>query len=70
MSIRVLDVRWFCGTSNVGIARCDLGPYDGIKYYIGSCSGLDEETDKQYIASFGSTFPYDAGNLLFGINNS
>lgn len=69
MSIKVLDVRWFCGSSNVGIARCDLGPYDGIKYFVGSCSGMDEEVDKQYIAAYGSTFPSDAGDLLFGVKH-
>ena len=66
--MKVLDVRWFCGTSNIGIVRCEL-EYEGVKYYVGSCSGMDEEVDKEYIAAYGSTFPSDAGDLLFGIEN-
>lgn len=69
MSIKVLDVRWFCSASNIGIVRCDLGPLDGIVYYVGSCSGMNEQVDIEYIAAWGSTFPTNAGDLLFGINN-
>jgi hypothetical protein len=29
---------------------------------------MDEEVDKEHIAAWGSTFPNDAGDLLFGIN--
>lgn len=67
--MRVLDVRWFCGTSNIGIVRCEH-EYDGIVYYVGSCSGMNEEVDKEHIAAWGSTFPSDAGDLLFGIKHA
>lgn len=65
--MEILDVMWFCGRSNVGIVRV-LDEYEGIKYYIGSPAGVDEETDKNWIASWGSTFPIDAGDVLFGLD--
>ena len=65
--MRFLEVRWFCaGHGNVGIV-CMEDPYDGIKYYVGQCSGKDEQMDIQHIASWGSKFPADAGDVLFGI---
>jgi hypothetical protein len=43
-------------------------PYDGIKYYIASVTIPDtEESDSQFIADWGMTFPIDAGNKLFGV---
>ena len=65
--MKILDVRWFCaGHGNVGIVRVET-QYEGIKYYIGQCVGLNEETDKNNIADWGSTFPSDAGDILFGV---
>ena len=65
--MKILDVRWFCGRSNVGIVRVE-DPYDGIKYYISSVTIPDtEESDSQFIADWGMTFPTDAGNKLFGV---
>lgn len=64
--MKILDVRWFCGRSNVGIVRVE-DEFDGIKYYIGACKGMDEDMDKQWIADWGSTFPQDAGDILFGV---
>jgi hypothetical protein len=64
--MKILDVKWFCGHSNVGIVRVD-DPYEGIKYYISSCPGMNEDADKEHIAAWGSTFPNDAGDVLFGI---
>lgn len=64
--MKVLDVRWFCGRTNVGIVRAS-DEYDGIKYYIAAVSGLDELYDAQFIADWGSTFPKEAGNKLFGV---
>jgi hypothetical protein len=61
------DVLWFCaGHGNVGIVKVN-NPYDGIKYYIGACSGLgaNEESDIAHIVSWGSSFPKSAGDLLF-----
>ena len=65
---KILDVMWFCGRSNVGIVRVK-DEYEGIKYYIGSPRGEDEDTDKMWIASWGSTFPRDAGDKLFGVED-
>jgi hypothetical protein len=66
--VKILDVRWFCGSTNIGIVCVDT-PWAGIKYYIGSCPGADEESDKQYIADWGTIFPNDAGDVLFGVKN-
>ena len=62
----ILDVMWFCGRSNVGIVRVK-DEWEGIKYYIGSPRGEDEEADTQFIADWGSTFPKHAGDSLFGV---
>jgi hypothetical protein len=65
--IKVLDSIWFCaGHGNVGILRVD-DPYEGVKYYIGQCSGDSVETDTQHILDWGSTFPVPAGDKLFGV---
>ena len=64
----ILGVRWFCaGHGNVGIVRV-MTEYEGIRYYIGSCDGADEEVDSQYIADWGSRFPIEAGDVLFGFD--
>lgn len=67
--MKVLDVKWYCaGHGNVGIVQV-MDEYDGIKYYIGSfpgeARGHSEEEDIQWITDWGSSFPKDAGNLLF-----
>ena len=65
--MKILDVLWFCGRTNVGIVRVE-DEYDGIKYYIGSPPVMgNEEADTQFIASWGSTFPKHAGDVLFGV---
>lgn len=69
--MKILDVLWFCGSSNVGIVRVE-DEYDGIKYYIGSppfseCSPNSEEDDSNWIADWGSSFPKHAGDVLFGV---
>ena len=61
----VLDVRWFSGTSCVGVVKVDV-PHEGIKYFISGCTGQDEEVDKEHIAARGATFPNDVGDMLFG----
>lgn len=63
--MKILDVRWFCGTTNVGIVRVE-DPYDGIKYYVSSVTGMDEKIDMEFIAAYGATFPNDVGDVLFG----
>lgn len=65
--MKILGVRWFCSHSTIGIVRVEV-PFDGIKYYIGGGSGMDERVDIEHIAAFGSYFPNDAGDLLFGVN--
>lgn len=69
--MKILDTRWFCGRTSVGIVRVE-DEYDGIKYYIasppGEAKGHNEEEDIKFIADWGSTFPVDAGNVLFGID--
>jgi hypothetical protein len=60
------NVMWFCaGHGNVGIVKVD--DQYGIKYYIGQCSGEDEEGDIDVIAKWGSSFPKPAGDKLFGV---
>jgi hypothetical protein len=68
---KILDVYWFCGRSNVGIVRVE-DECDGIRYYIGSppmseFSPNKEEDDRLWIAAWGSSFPTQAGNKLFGV---
>ena len=62
--MEILDVMWFCGRTNVGIVMVN-DEYDGIKYYIASVDGINEELDKKFISEWGSTFPKDAGDRLF-----
>ena len=65
--MKILAVQWFCGRSNVGIVQVQ-DPWDGIKYYIGSpprCK--DEAADTQWIADWGSSFPINVGDQLFGV---
>lgn len=65
--MEILDVMWFCAAhGNVGIVRVQ-DEYEGIKYYIGECEGTDEETDSRWIADWGSSFPAEAGDVLFGV---
>jgi hypothetical protein len=67
INMKLLDTRWFCGRTNVGIVQVE-DEYEGIKYYIASPGNTaqDEEEDAQFIADWGSTFPKDAGDILFG----
>lgn len=64
--MKILDVMWFSSYGTVGIVRVSV-PQEGIKYYIASCHGLDEQVDKKHIAAWGATFPNYAGDFLFGI---
>ena len=66
MSAEFVDVKWYCaGHGNVGIVKVK-DPYDGVKYYIGQVEGLDEQADIDKIMNWGSSFPKDAGAVLFG----
>lgn len=66
MSAEFVDVKWYCsGHGNVGIVKVK-DYYDGIKYYIAQVSGEDEQRDIHTIMNWGSSFPKDAGAVLFG----
>lgn len=62
--MKIVDVVWFSGTSCVGVVKVE-DPYDGIKYYISSASGMNEQVDMEHIAAWGASFPKDIGDLLF-----
>lgn len=62
--MKVLDVVWFTGTSCVGVVKVE-DEYEGVKYYINSVTGMNEDIDKEHIAAWGATFPKDVGDLLF-----
>lgn len=64
--MKILDVRWFSGTSCVGVVRVE-DPYEGIKYYISTATGMDEKIDMEHIAAWGATFPNEVGDMLFGV---
>jgi hypothetical protein len=66
--MKLLNVMWFCGRTSVGIV-CVMDEYEGIKYYIAAVGGLDEQADTQFIMDWGSTFPKDAGDKLFGVKS-
>lgn len=66
-------VVWFCGRTNVGIVRIEPFDHDESgehSYRIAAVDGYDEASDAQFIADYGSTFPKDAGDVLFGRNPS
>ena len=65
--MKILDVRWFNGSSCVGVVRVE-DPYDGIKYYVGTGTGMDEDIDMEYISVWGARFPNYVGDVLFGVN--
>ena len=65
--MKILNVIWFSASTLTGIVQVET-EYDGIKYYISSVPEItNEETDKQHIADWGTTFPKDAGDVLFGL---
>lgn len=64
--VEFLGVIWF---NEIGIVRV-RDPYDGIKYYIKVGHGLSEDADIQTIMQWGQTFPKNAGDVLFGVNDA
>lgn len=63
----ILDTKWFCGRTSIGIVRVQTDYY-GIVYYIGTIhQSSTAEQDSAFIADWGSTFPVEAGDTLFGI---
>lgn len=62
---KILGVHWFTTTNGtVGIVKV-ADAFAGICYFISAVSGLNEETDKEYIADWGARFPVEAGDKLF-----
>lgn len=60
--MKILNVLWF---NYVGIVQVETEVGE-IKYYINQIDGWNEEDDKKKIAEWGSPFPNDAGDILFG----
>ena len=57
------DAIWF---NNVGIVLVKLEHPPFRKYYIKQIDGYDQWVDIQAIKDWGSNFPKDAGDVLFG----
>lgn len=68
--MNIIGVRWFSGRECVGVVRVEDQYAPHIKYYIGVGLGRVEEADAQHIAEWGSHFPSDAGDVLFGVSNA
>ena len=67
--MKLLDICWFTNRGLIGIARTE-DKWEGIKYYISVVpNSTTEEADAQFVADWGSTFPKEAGDVLFGIIN-
>jgi hypothetical protein len=64
--MKLLGVIWFSGQQCVGLVRCEV-EYEGICYYIGAVSGMDEKVDTEHIMAWGARFPNNAGDLLFHV---
>ena len=65
--MKVLDSTWFI---NCGIVKV-LDEYEGIKYYIRGIQANEwstPEQDAEMVANWGSTFPREAGDVLFGVD--
>jgi hypothetical protein len=64
---RVLESVWFKPktTAPIGIVMVET-PYDGIVFYIGLGTGLNEANDERMVAERGADFPWSVGIELFG----
>lgn len=65
--MKILDTLWYI---NCGIVRVE-DEYEGIKYYIRGIQSNEwstPENDSQLIADWGSTFPKEVGDILFGVD--
>jgi len=59
-----VDALWFSNLhGTIGIVRKE-NQY-GVKFYIGTVTGIDEDSDTKQVLKWGSTFPADAGETLF-----
>ena len=62
---KIIDVMWFTESQGtLGIVKVD-DEFDGVRYFIGLCLGLDMKEDQQHIADWGAKFPKKAGDKLF-----
>ena len=68
--MEILDSYWFTNTTSmngcIGIVKV-LDKWDGVKYYIGAGRGGDAASDAELIAGWGSSFPTEVGDKLFGV---
>lgn len=67
--MKILDSLWFTGgtgTGCIGIVRTS-DEYSGVQYFIGIGQGLNQDFDESEIADWGSRFPTNVGDLLFGV---
>lgn len=63
--MRISKVQWFGQYPAVGIAQVKEG--NNANYYIGSVhTAIPNDNDIQYITEFGTPFPKEAGDALFG----
>ena len=65
--MKILDTLWYI---NCGIVRVE-DEYEGIKYYIRGIQNTEwstPEKDSQLVADWGSTFPKEVGDVLFGVD--
>lgn len=64
---KVVESIWFTPktTAPVGIVMVQT-EYDGLVFYIGLGSGLNETTDENMVAERGAPFPYRVGIDMFG----
>lgn len=64
--MKLLDVRWFVGMTNVVIVRTEC-KFEGIQYFISAVAGETPKDDSDFAMAWGTRFPKDAGDVLFGI---
>ena len=65
--MKILDTIWYI---NCGIVRVE-DEYEGIKYYIRGLQANEwttPEIDARCVADWGSTFPKEVGDILFGVD--
>ena len=65
--MKILDTLWYI---NCGIVRVE-DEYEGIKYYIRGLQANEwstPEIDARVVADWGSTFPKEVGDILFGVD--
>lgn len=62
--MKILDVKWFCGRKNVGIACIDEYGDGTYRYVISAVNGESEERDAQFIADY-----WDRSSINYTIAN-